>query len=1041
MMFCDLAGSTALSVRLDPEDLRSIIQQYQRTCIAAIEKHSGYTAQYLGDGILAYFGYPIAQEHEADQAVRAGLQILADLERLNEGLLRDHDVQLRARIGAHSGLVVVGQLGDGGHAEHLALGSTPNIAARLQTLASPGTLVVSSATQKLLREPFTYIDLGEHYLSGIPEPVTVFCIHGEQDRLGQDVSLLPRSALVGRRLEIDLLMDRWKPVEMGQGQAVLLCGEPGIGKSNLAGNLQSRLRGLCQTTLFCKCEPLHRNSAFFPVLDMLQRALSFYPGQPASERLDMIEFMLRQHELPIPEGVAALAALMSIQTEGRYRPSDARSSETRSIVQKVLLSVLLDSSSEEPVLLIIDDLHWADPSTLELIGLLLDQIPQSHLFALLTYRPTFQPPWEARPYVTPVTLDRLSPPESLLLIRDVTNGKDLPADVLVEIIRKTDGVPLFIEELTKMVLESDLVQEENDAYVLKGALPPLAVPASLHDSLMARLDRLSPVKELAQLCSVIGREFSYELVRALSPLPEDTLQKGLRQLVSADLIYQQGQIPQATYTFRHALIQDAAYESLLKSRRQIYHRQIAEALVHLSSEFSVAQPELIAHHYTSAGLFESAVVYWQNAGEMASRQSAYAEAMHHFTEGLRTASSADTPSVLLQRIALLAGLGTAQIAVDGYSAPEVRDTFQEAKAWLDKAGDSPHATSVLTGLFASFFVASDFNQALDIADEMLRRAKASGDSQAQLAANVTMGAGLYMSGKLNEARGFLEDAMQMEVPPENRPLAFLGQDYGVAAQCYLSHTLWVGGIPEQATNLMTGAVALARALEHPHSLAFALYYAACLSYHRRDRTAAAAYAQELRQVARRFGFSRWQLYSELLLTVTQDEEEGGEPTLRRLENFLREQNSGPRVDYILTLHLFAAETLVRLGAGETAQVYVNAGLEHSAALGDSLWTSELWRLKGDILAVQDSAGTEAERCFTRAIELARSYGAKSLELRSIIDLAKFWRARKQGDAYALLSDSLVAFNEAQDMAEVLEATQLYQTLTPAPATPPRNASS
>jgi class 3 adenylate cyclase len=566
VLFCDLVDSIALASQLDPEDWREVVRAYQAACAQAIQRFEGHIAQYLGDGLLVYFGYPQAHEDDAPRAVRAGLEILTAIEILNTRLKRDQGLHLAVRLGIHTGLVVVGEVGGGGRHEQLALGDTPNVAARLQGLAAPDTVVISGATHRLVQGYFTAAALGPQILKGVATPVPVYRILGASAAQSRLEAAAPSglTPLVGRESEVALLLERWVQSQTGQGQVVLLSGEAGIGKSRLVEVLRQQVVGEGSPGIVLRCSPYHTQSALYPVIAHLQRVLEWRRDESPTAKLDRLERTLQASGLALDEAAPYVAALLSVPIpEGHYPPVLLTPQQQRQRTLDALTTWLLAEAERQPVLAVWEDLHWADPSTLELLGLVIDQMPTARLLTLVTYRPEFRPPWAPRSHLTQLTLGRLPRPQVETMVRQLTGGKPLPAEVLAQVVAKTDGVPLFVEELVKMLLESGLVREAADRYGLTGPLPPLAIPATLQDSLMARLDRLSTARTVAQLGAVLGREFTYELIRAVAPLDEATLQRGLAQLVEAELLYQRGRPPQARYVFKHALIQETAYQSLL----------------------------------------------------------------------------------------------------------------------------------------------------------------------------------------------------------------------------------------------------------------------------------------------------------------------------------------------------------------------------------------------------------------------------------------------------------------------------------------------
>jgi class 3 adenylate cyclase len=595
VLFCDLVDSTVLASQLDPEEWREVVRAYQDTCAKVIARFEGHIAQYLGDGLLVYFGYPSAHEDDAQRAVRAGLGVVEAMGQLNLRLTQERGVSLAVRLGCHTGLVVVGDVGGGTRQEQLALGDTPNLAARLQGLAAPNTLVLSTTTSQLLGGFFACQALGTHQLKGFAQPIEVYQVLYESTARSRleaagRTSLTP---LVGREPEVALLRERWAQVKEGLGQVVLLSGEAGIGKSRLVQVLTEQVASEPQAWLTpCQCSPYYQNTALYPLIELLERvALRLEREESPQQKLSKLEGFVVRYGLPLAGAVPLFAALLSLPLSADYAPLTFSPEQQKQKTLQAFLAIFLRIASQQPVLFVMEDLHWVDPSTLELLTVLVDQGPTARILALFTCRPDFSPPWTGRSHLTQVTLNRLPRRQAAELTGRVAHGKALPAEVVEQVVAKTDGVPLFVEELTKMVLESGLLRERAECYELTGPLLPLAIPTTLHDSLMARLDRLAAVKGLAQLGATLGREFSYELLRAVSPWDEDTLRRGLQQLVAAEFLYQRGLPPQAAYVFKHALIQDAAYQSVLRSTRQQYHQRIAQVLEEHFPETTETQPE------------------------------------------------------------------------------------------------------------------------------------------------------------------------------------------------------------------------------------------------------------------------------------------------------------------------------------------------------------------------------------------------------------------------------------------------------------------
>ena len=653
VMFCDLVGSTALSEKLDPEDLRKLMQSYQKAAGAVIERYDGHIAQYLGDGLMTYFGWPRAHEDDAQRAVRAGLEIVEAVSSLAA------PVELAVRVGISTGLVVVGETGGGDPSvAKTAAGETPNIAARLEQLAEPDAVIIGESTRQLIGGAFDLEDLGARDLKGVSAPIPVYRVMAESAvktrfEAAHEAGLM---SMVGREEEIALLLKRWNQAKNAEGKVVLLSGEPGIGKSHITEALRERVAGEPHIRLRNQCSPYHTNSAFYPMIDQLERAAGFKRDDPPEVKLDKLEAVLAQSADDVPNVASLFAAMLSLPLD-RYPPLNLSPQKQKEHLIAALADQVSALARRQPVLIIFEDAHWIDPTSLDVLGAMIDEIPDSAVLLVITYRPEFDPPWAGHSHITTLTLNRLGRREGAEIVAKVTGGKTLPDEVLDQIVAKTDGVPLFVEELTKNVLEGGFLIDEGDHYTLDGPLPSLAIPATLQDSLMARLDRLASVKEVAQIGACIGREFSFELLSAVSPLRDNELQDSLTQLANSELIFRRGTPPHATYTFKHALIQDTAYESLLKTRRQKLHRHIAEALKDGFPDVIETQPEILAQHLTAANLNAPAAEYWRKAGERAADHFAHAEAVNHFTKGLDALSSVTDASDNADRaLALLFGL-------------------------------------------------------------------------------------------------------------------------------------------------------------------------------------------------------------------------------------------------------------------------------------------------------------------------------------------------------------------------------------------------
>jgi predicted ATPase/class 3 adenylate cyclase len=1033
VLFCDLADSTRLSSQLDPEDLREVVLAYQATSVEVIQRFDGYIAQYLGDGLLVYFGYPQAHEDDAQRAVRTGLGILDAMGTLNPRLEQHQGIRLAVRIGIHTGPVVVGTMGSGDRHEQLALGETPNLAARLQSLAAPDTVAISNTTHRLAQGYFTCDNLGIHSIRGIETPMQVYRVVGEsaaQSRL--DVAgATGLTPLVGRKPEVSLLRERWAQSTDGRGQVVLLSGEAGIGKSRLVHVLTEHIADDGALRLTLRCSPYHTNSAFYPVIEHLQRLLRWHRDTPPAARLAALEQALQTAHLPLVDVVPLLAALLAVPVPERYPPLTLSPQRQKQKTQEALVAWLLADAARQPVLAVWEDLHWADPSTLELLGLLLDQVPTARLLLVLTARPEFRPPWALRSSVTPLTLTRLRRPQIEEMVLRVTGGKLLPAEVLAQIVAKTDGIPLFVEELVKTILEAGLVQEDAGRYVLTGSLPPLAIPATLQDALMARLDRLAVVKEVAQLGAVIGREFSYELLLAVARLDEVTLQQALAQLVEAELLYQRGVPPQATYLFKHALIQDTAYQSLLKSTRQQYHQRIAQVLNARFPETVERQPEVAAHHYTEAGLTTEAIDYWQRAGQQALQRSAYAEAMSHLTRALDLLTTLpESRARSQQELVVQMTLGMALRATKGSGTPEVEQLYIRAREVCERVGELPQLFRVLWGLWMVYNTRGEYQTALALGEQLLSLAQRLQDPDLLLEAHHALWAILFFGGELAAVQPHLEQGLRLYEPQRHHTHTALysGHDPGVCCRVIAGQSLWLLGYPDQAVVSSQAALDLAQQLAHPYNLTLALSFAAVLHHLRREVSLTQTHAEAVMTIATDQALPLHLSQVMPLRGWTLAESGQGEEGIAQIHQGLAAyQATGATRDRPYYLALLA-EASAKVGQTTTGLEALAEALAMLDKSGARWWEAELYRLRGELLLSVDNEAA-AEACFHQALDIARRRQARSLELRVAMSLARLWQCQgKCAEAYHLLAPIYGWFSEGFDTADLQEAKALLEEL-------------
>jgi class 3 adenylate cyclase/predicted ATPase len=1039
VLFCDLVDSTALARQLDPEDLRAVMRAYQETCAKVIARFEGHIAQYLGDGLLVYFGYPLAHEDDAQRAVRAGLGMVEALGPLNIRLGREREVHLAVRLGIHTGLVVVGDIGDGSRQERLALGETPNLAARLQGIASPNTVVISAATLQLLGGFFACQVLGTPHLKGLPQPLAVYQVLYEsmaRSRLeaAGSAGLTP---LVGREEEVGLLRERWAQIKDGTGQVVLLSGEAGIGKSRLVQVLKEHVATEPRAWLTpCQCSPYYQHTALYPLIDLLERVtLCFEREESPQQKLSKLEGFLVQYGLPLAETVPLFAALLSLPLGTDYASLGLSPEQQKQKTLHALLTILLRIAAHQPVLFVMEDLHWVDPSTLELLSLLVDQGPTTRILALFTFRPDFSPPWAGRSHLTQVTVRRLPHHQAMEVIHQVAHGKTLPREVVEQIVAKTDGVPLFVEELTKMVLESGLLQEWEERYALTGPLPPLAIPTTLHDSLMARLDRLATVKALAQLGATLGREFSYALLREVSPWTEATLQQGLHQLVEGEFLYQLGMPPQATYRFKHALIQETAYQSLLRSTRQHYHQRIAQVLEAQFPETVETQPELLAHHYTEAGLPTPAVRYWHTAGQRASARSAHVEATAHLTQGLAILTTLpDTPERTQAELALQLALGTSLMATRSYAAPETGQAYRRALTLSQQVGTPEQHFSALRGIWQFHLLRAELAPARVLGEHLLSQAQQIHDPALRLEAHRALGSTLFWRGEWGAARAHFEQSLALYDPQQHRVHTVrYGLDPGVVCLTYVALALWGLGYPDQARQRSQEGLRLAQEIAHPVSLTFALTFTAMLHQFCRESALTQHWTETTIALAGEHGLVQWLQMDTFLrgwARTEQGDVEAGIAQMRQGMTGWWAMGADLHRPYFLAL---LAEAYGKVGQVDEGLRVLDEALAAVRDHDERLNEAEVYRLKGD-LTLQGATSeprpcAAAEVSFRQALALSQHQEAKAFELRAATSLSRLWQQQgKRTEARELLVPVYAWFTEGFDTADLQEAKALLEAL-------------
>ncbi len=1034
VMFCDLVGSTGLSQRLDPEDLRDISRAYQNTCKASIERFEGYVARYMGDGVLAYFGFPLAHEDDAERAIRAGLLLVRAMEHVHAETALPKDLRLEVRIGIATGPVVVGDLiGEGASQESAVVGETPNLAARLQRLAPTNAVVVSSNTHDLAAGEFEYEDMGERRVKGIARPVSIWRViapSATESRF-EAVHGAGLTAFVGRAQEVALLLDRWQAAKEGEGQVVLLSGEAGIGKSRIIQVLRERLAADSYTPVQYQCSPHHVSSTLYPVVRQLEFAVGFSAGDSADQKLAKLQTLLGQATEVRSEKISLFATLLSVPLPSRYAPLDLSPQEQKGWTLNVLVDQLRGLAVTQPVLFAVEDAHWIDPTTTELVDLMVDAIVSLPVLLLITFRPDFDCPWAVHSHATTLKLNRLTHKQTETLATHVAGGRPLPGELLHQIMIKTDGVPLFVEELTKTIVESGLLEASDTKSGLTSSLPPLAIPNTLQDSLMARLDRLATVKELAQLASVIGREFTERVLAAASPLSEHEVRDGLTQLMNAGLIFRRGTGRRVSYRFKHALVQDAAYESLLKSKRRQLHSVIAKILEGESPETA---PELLAHHYTQAGITDVAVGYWKMAAERASARSADLEAVAHASRALELINVLPAKRARDElEFRLCVELARALVASIGHAAPEVERTVSRALELWEDIGETPMIFPVLFSRWIFHFVSGPLFGARQLATEIQRLAESQQDPLPKLLGERTLATCAIMEGEPVTARKHTERALALYDSERHRSMAFtFGQDGRIASLSFSVLSLWYTGQTDQARARARVALEEARALGHANTLGQTLSLAAgLLPALCRDGRSLEQGVEEL--VAHTAGHKLpfWQAFANATLgrlRFTQGRyDEAIDAIVRGIAGYQEQQV----VRWCPTFYAWLAEAHAARGAHSDALNALDVGRDLINAYGERWFEAELYRITGEMrrnMNPHDIAS--AERLFVTASDVARRHQAKSLELRVATSRARLYRDQgRLHEAHDVLDAIYGWFTEGFDTPDLIEAERLLHELS------------
>jgi len=1023
VLFCDLVGSTALAETLDPEDLREITAAYHVACDAAITRHDGHIAQYLGDGILVYFGYPAAHDDDARRAVRAALGIISGVAAVSARIEKQRGIRLAVRVGVHTGPVVVGEVGSGERRERLALGKTPNLAARIQGLAEPGSVVISGDTWRIAQGFFDFASLGSHEIKGLSGLVELHQVLGEttaDSRLdvARRVGLAP---LMGREQELARIEAQWRRVSSG-GHAVMLQGEAGIGKSRIVDALRVRAVAEAATVLESTCSAYAQNTPLDPIIGLVERTLGINRDATAAERYSTLEAQLAKRSVPSPEELALFAHLLALPLPGEDATASYSPQKRRERTLDVLRVWLLTSVENGAALFVMEDLHWADPTTLEFVTSLIASVSGEPLLMVLTSRPDFVAPWHAHGRVSNVVLSRLNTHATEALATRVAGGKSLPSEVLEQIVNRTEGVPLFVEEITKAVLELGVLVEHEDRFELKGPLPHDLIPSTIQGSLNARLDRMGDAKTVAQVAATIGREFRYDLLCIVAQQSEASLRSSVDRLLGAELVYQVTAAPEETYIFKHALIQDTAYHSLLKKTRREIHELVGDAIASRFPELAEQRPELLAEHFSRAARAEDAIKFWLLAGQRSIDRAANHEAIAHLQRGL--ALTPELPAAGLEReLDFLIALVPALIAAQGWASPEIDRVYRRAGELLDLLGDSPHRMTFLIGSMGYHFVAGRVARSGEIAHQVLDIGLAVGDPFLITLGRQECCAAHCYGGDFVEAIEHGDAALAiLDLDRERYIGRILGLSAAVGILAYQVLAWWSLGYPEKSRQAGDRCLALAREIGHTPSIGFALTSKVATEYLQGEWDRALKVSTEALRVAHEERLGFWDPMINVMRGAAMarlGDSTGGATLIREaIEQYYAAGNAVQQVFF----HALFAETLWRDGQRDAAFAAIAHAMKVGPANGEGLYEPELYRLDGEFLydealrstssADRNSLLQRAEERIGAALEIARPRSAKMYELRALATLCRIHEARgNPDDARRRLARVIDSFTE------------------------------
>jgi len=1021
VLVCDLVGTSVLAARLDPEQLRALIAAYERCCMPIIARSGGVMGMLSGTEMLAYFGHPQAHEHDIECAVRAGLTLVDAVSRLDGGT-----GSLQLRVGVATGPVVVGDLISNRADQQMIIGEAVQLAGALERIAEPNTVLIAAPTRQLVGNLFNCNDLGQIALDGFREPVPAWRVLGSSGIDSRFEALRASTTLlIGRDEELDLLLRRWRQAAKGDGRVVLLSGEPGIGKSRLTVELRERVRPEPHTCLPYFCSPHYQDSTLHAIISQLRGAAGFRRDDTDEQRLDRLEALLARATDDITEAAPLIANLLSVPTADRYPPLDLTPQKRKEKTLRALLAQLEGMAAREPALVVFEDAHWADPTSLELLDLIVERVPGVPVLLIITFRPEFAPPWIGGPQVTALTLNRLSPTQRAEMIAGVTGGKALPAEIADQIIDHSDGVPLFIEELTKTVVESGVLAEVGDRSALTGLATPLSIPTTLQASLLARLDRLPATREVVQIGATLGRSFSHELITEVAQMPQQQVDDALAQLVSAELIFRRGAAPDAEYTFKHALVQEVAHGTLLRSQRQQLHNRISEVLEGQFAEIVETQPDLLARHCAEAGLVDKAVRYRLKAGQQAIGRGAMTDAVVQLQKGLELLSSlCNEPDRGRQELPLQIALGVALAASNGFAAPQTGQAYARAHALCAQLGDTTTLMSVLSGQSAFHLTQGEYIAARECAENLLRLSEKQHDTSAMLLGHCAMGPPLYYLGEFASSRHHQERVLAIYAPETHRhPPGATAVDVKVRALNFLAYNLFALGHQDQALSRGEQAVLWGRTLRHSHSLLYALAHAAGLLIASEKMQPAFDALEEATSIATQQGFPFWLAYCTILrgyVLATRGDAAKGLALARKGHEDMKATGAWASEAFRLSLLAKCSE---HAELPDEAFDLLTKALDIAERTNERFFEAVLHHRRGEwLLAYRRSETAEAECCFERALAVAQKQNARTWQLRAATSLARLWLDHgKREQARDLLAPIYNWFTEGFDTPDLREA--------------------